>query len=235
MTMSDDARDPHQDVDPAEIEALLPWYAAGTLNRRDRRRVEAALRNDPALIRQAELVREELAETIRLNEMLGAPSPRVMDRLMTAIDAEGVGPHKRHSLRAVARWFSNVIASFSPRTLGFAASIAAIAIAAEAFALIDMIARPQAGVATAELGMQHGPFAMVRFTRQANAAEITNFLQDYQATVVDGPTPAGLYRVKIGMASRAKEELGRIVMRMRQEKIIEFAEESDETVPSAPQ
>ena len=35
-----------------------------------------------------ELVREELAETIRVNEMLGAPSARAMEKLFTAIDAE---------------------------------------------------------------------------------------------------------------------------------------------------
>src|ERR1700734_2064967 len=96
-----------QDIAPTEIEALLPWYAAGTLRRRDRQRVEAALRQDAELARQGvvrqgvvrqglarqdlahqiELVREELAETIHLNETLGAPPPHVADRLMAAIDA----------------------------------------------------------------------------------------------------------------------------------------------------
>ena len=50
---------------------------------------------------------------------------------------------------------------------------------------------------------------MVRFARQASAAEITNFLQNYQAALVDGPTPGGLYRVRIAMTSLAKEELAR--------------------------
>ena len=54
-------------------------------------------------------------------------------------------------------------------------------------------------------------FAMVRFARQASAAEITNFLQNYQATLVDGPTPGGLYRVRVAMTSLAKEELSRII------------------------
>ncbi len=35
-----------------EIEILLPWYAAGTLNRRDTARVEDALANDAELARQ---------------------------------------------------------------------------------------------------------------------------------------------------------------------------------------
>ena len=64
-----------------EIEALLPWHAAGTLNRRDADRVEQALAGDRELSRRYDLVREELAETIHLNETLGAPSARAMEKL----------------------------------------------------------------------------------------------------------------------------------------------------------
>ncbi len=63
-----------------EIEELLPWHAAGTLNRRDAQRVEAALARDPELARRFALVREELGHTIALNETLGAPSARVLER-----------------------------------------------------------------------------------------------------------------------------------------------------------
>jgi len=71
-----------------EIESLLPWHAAGTLDRRDAERVERALAEDGDLARRYELVREELAETIHLNESLGAPSARAMEKLFAAIDAE---------------------------------------------------------------------------------------------------------------------------------------------------
>jgi hypothetical protein len=71
-----------------EIESMLPWHAAGTLDRRDAERVEKALAGDSELARRYELVREELAETIRLNEMLGAPSARAMEKLFAAIDAK---------------------------------------------------------------------------------------------------------------------------------------------------
>jgi hypothetical protein len=74
---------------------------------------------------------------------------------------------------------------------------------------------------------RHGTFAMVRFARQASAAEITNFLQNYQAALVDGPTPGGLYRVRLAMTSLAKEELSRIIDKMRRERIVESAEPSE--------
>src|ERR1700722_9243489 len=116
MTQSDN-------MGPNEIEALLPWYAAGTLPQRDRQRVEEALRQDPALMRQLDLVREEFTETIHLNETLGAPSPRVADRLMAAIDAEPPASARRVS-GAAARWLTGFFPSMPPRTLAVAASFA---------------------------------------------------------------------------------------------------------------
>ena len=74
--------------EPSEIEMLLPWHAAGTLDARDARRVDEALARDPVLARQYAAIREEYAETIDLNESLGAPSARAMQKLFAAIDAE---------------------------------------------------------------------------------------------------------------------------------------------------
>ena len=76
--------------EPSEIEMLLPWHAAGTLNARDARRVEEALARDPDLANQYAVIREEYAETIHLNESLGAPSARAMQKLFAAIDGEPV-------------------------------------------------------------------------------------------------------------------------------------------------
>jgi anti-sigma-K factor RskA len=71
-----------------EIEELLPWYAAGTLSGREAERVEQALAGDRELAQRYELVRRELVETTRLNEALGAPSVRAMEKLFAAINAE---------------------------------------------------------------------------------------------------------------------------------------------------
>ena len=71
-----------------KIEELLPWHATGTLSRRDAARVEQALAGDRELARRYELVRQELAETTCLNETLGAPSARAMEKLFAAINAE---------------------------------------------------------------------------------------------------------------------------------------------------
>ena len=79
-----------------EIEELLPWYATGTLSSREAERVEQALAGDSELARRYELVRQELAETARLNETLGAPSARAVEKLFAAINAEeALAPRRR--------------------------------------------------------------------------------------------------------------------------------------------
>jgi len=152
-----------------------------------------------------------------------------MDRLMAAIDAEALAARKPGSARTVAGRIATFIASFSPRTLAVAASVATLAIALQAFLLVSMVTKPQGyqNVATNEEPHRHGTFAMVRFARQASAAEITKFLENYQATLVDGPKAGGVYRVRIAMTSLAKEEFARIVSRMQQERIVEFAGPSE--------
>lgn len=76
------------DMPPGEVEALLPWHAAGRLSAGDARRVEEALARDPQLARQYPMIQAERAETVRLHEGLGVPSSRAMQRLFAAIEAE---------------------------------------------------------------------------------------------------------------------------------------------------
>jgi hypothetical protein len=71
-----------------KIEELLPWHATGTLSRRDADRVEQALASDRELAWRYELVRQELAGTVLLNETLDAPSARAMEKLFAAINAD---------------------------------------------------------------------------------------------------------------------------------------------------
>jgi hypothetical protein len=58
------------------------------LSRHDADRVEKALAGDGELARLYDLVREELAATMYLNEALGAPSAGAEEKLFAAIDAE---------------------------------------------------------------------------------------------------------------------------------------------------
>src|SRR6201984_1412841 len=132
-------RTPEQE--PSDIEVLLPWHAAGTLNVRDARRVEEALTHDPALARTYDVIREEYAETIALNESLGAPSGRAMQKLFAAIDAE---PERREATGiGLATRISSFFSSLSPRTLAWSATLGAIVLVAQAAVIGTVLVKNQ--------------------------------------------------------------------------------------------
>jgi len=215
-----------EDQAPGEIEALLPWHAAGTLSRRDAQRVEDALAHDPDLARRYALVREELAETIHLNETLGAPSARAMEALFARIDAE---PRRRAapSLNLGAR-VSEFFASLTPRTLAWSASAAALAILLQAGLIAGVMLNKQqsgSGFQTASApatAASEGAFALIRFAPQASAADITRFLEANKLSLAGGPAPGGLYRVRVAETRLTRDELAARLKELQANKAIDF-------------
>src|SRR5262245_42271153 len=208
-----------------EIEALLPWHAAGTLRPRDANRVEQTLAGDSELARQSDLVREELVETIHLNETLRPPSARPMQRLFAAIDAVEARA-TRHR-----RWFdlrsriSEFLWSLTPRTLAWSATAVAVAILVQAAVISAVVVKEQGSPSGPGLASvpAEGSYAVVRFAPQATANDITNFLGAHKATVVEGPLAGQLYRIRLSQAKLPKEEVNKIVSQMQSEsKIVDF-------------
>src|SRR5690349_10790227 len=173
-----------------ELEALLPWHANGTLSRRDSDRIEQALAGDGELARRYDLVREELAETIHLNETLGAPSARAMEKLFAAIDAEEARSPRRQRAFDFAGRISELLSSIAPRTLAWSATGAAVAILLQAAVITSVVVKDHTpgSIDLMSTETEHqGTYAVVRFTAQATITEISNFLGAYKATVVEGP------------------------------------------------
>jgi hypothetical protein len=209
----------------SEIEDLLPWHAAGTLGRRDMQRVEAALASDRELARRYELVREELAQTIHLNETLGAPSPRAMAALFAKIDAE---PARRPALsRNLGARIGEFFAGLSPRALTWSVIAAALAIVLQAGLIAGiMLSQKSPGsyetASTPPSVAGEGAYALIRFQPQATAADIANFLETNKLSIVAGPSAGGLYRVRISATKLAKTDLARIVKALQNNKVVGF-------------
>ncbi len=217
--------------EPSEIEMLLPWHAAGTLNARDSRRVEEALARDPELARQYAVIREEYAETIDLNENLGAPSARAMQKLFAAIDAEP--PRQQRSSLNLAARFTGFFAKLSPQTLAWSASLGALALLVQAGVIGAVLMSNQpasfqtASLSTNEpitrdLGAAARPRALVRFAPDARVADITALLDKYQASIVDG-AKGGLFRLQFGDRAMTKDEVAGLMSRLQNEKIVSLA------------
>src|ERR1700719_5184136 len=148
-----------------DLEMLLPWHATGTLSRRDSDRIERALAADGELARQYALVREELAETIHLNETLGAPSARAMEKLFAAIDAEEARSPRRQRSFDLAGRFSEFLSSLTPRALAWSATAAAVAILLQAAVIAAIVVKEQGAPSGPSLASapSDGSFAVVRF------------------------------------------------------------------------
>jgi hypothetical protein len=206
-----------------EIEALLPWHAAGTLNRKDAQRVEQALAQDAGLARHYESVREELVETIRFNESLGAPSARAMQKLMAAIEADTSARTARVSFNFGA-WIADKVSQLTPRTLAWSASAAALVLMLQAGILAGVYMKDGSGRSETQLASYtneagtkaEGAFALISFAPQASAEDVRKFLETNNFAVVDGPRN-GLYKVRVAMTGLPKAELTKALQRLQAE------------------
>ena len=234
MAMSNKA---HNEA-PGEIEALLPWHAAGTLNARDTRRVDEALAKDPDLARQYAAIREEYAETILLNESLGAPSSRAMQKLFAAIDAEPA--RANYGSFNISARIAGFFARLSPRTLAAAAAVGALALLVQAgvigailmkrapatFQTASFEAAPAPGAPaptiTRSLAPEGGARAFVRFTPAAKMSDITALLEAYQGKIIDGGKD-GLFRLQFGSKPLNADQMAGLVRRLEAEKIVSMA------------
>jgi len=216
------------DREPTELEALLPFHAAGTLNLRDARRVDEALATDADLARQYAAIQDEFAETILLNESLGAPSARAMQKLFAAIDAEPAraASSSFNPLMRIAGFFS----SLSPRTLAYSAVAGAFALVLQAGVIGTVLMKDRASgnFQTASFPAQStvGTFGLLRFSPDANAGDIAKLLETYNGSIVSGPK-AGMFRVKFGDKTLSKQEADDLLKRIQGEKIINLVMSAD--------
>ena len=219
--------------EPSEVEMLLPWHAAGTLNARDARRVDEALARDPGLAKQYAAIQEEYAETIHLNESLGAPSARAMQKLFAAIDGE---PARKPSMSLnIAGFFARL----SPRTLAWSASLGALLLLLQAGVIgAVLMTKQNASFQTASLspsapspnapitralGPEAPPLrALVRFAPDARVADIMALLDNYQASIIDGAR-GGLFRLQFANRAMGRDEFAGLMRKLQNEKIVSLA------------
>ena len=209
---------------PEDVELLLPWHAAGTLSRRDAARVEQALANDNELAARYELVREELGEAIRLNENLGAPSTRAMETLFAKIDAEPVRQPK--ATLQIGAWLTALVASFSPRTLAYGATAAALAIVLQAGILAGVFVKQGTGDSPilASVGStQSASYVNIRFKPDAKVADITAFLSSNKAVIVASPSSTdGFFKVRVAEKAMSEAELSAVTKTFRDSPVVSF-------------
>ncbi len=186
------------------IEAMLPWYESGQLDTQDKARVEAYLSSHPDMASQLSLVEEERIETVQMNEARGAPSAGALDRLMASIEEHEVSNPSFASTRtAVWGWASKLLGAPVPASLQWVAAAAAVLIVVQGVSLGVLMTSgvPQGPAYETASGpgqaAAQGSFALVQFNESARAEEISGILTQMGFTIVDGPKPGGVYKIRI--------------------------------------
>lgn len=210
-----------------EIELLLPWYAAGTLEADETARVDAYLEAHPELKDHLAVVHEEMDETIGVNEALGSPSPGAIDRLMEQVAAESPAAFRTANasgglMQGILDWFADM----SPRAVAMGATLAVAVIFAQAVTLgVVMQGGSKFEVANDGTGthMVVGTAAIVGFAEGATMDEVGAFLTTFGASIIDGPKAGGLYTVRLTEEVLEAAERDTLLDRVRSDPLIRFA------------
>jgi anti-sigma factor RsiW len=186
------------------IEAMLPWYERGQLDAGDAKRVEAYLSAHPDMASQLALVEEERMEAVQLNEARGVPSSGALDSLMNSIvEHEAANPSLASTKTAIWGWASKLMGAPVPASLQWVAAAAAVLIVVQGVSLGVLMTSgvPQGlNYETASGPGQvatQGSFALVQFAEGARAEDINKILTEMGFTIVDGPKPGGVYKIRI--------------------------------------
>ena len=118
------------------------------------------------------------------------------------------------------------VAGFSPRTLAYGASVAALAIVLQAGILAGVFVKEgsvgdQVLASAPQSASTDGSYVRVSFKPDATAAAITAFLNDNKAVVVEGPQ-AGFFRVRVAEKPMSKEELAAAVKKLAANPVVSF-------------
>jgi hypothetical protein len=143
------------------------------------------------------------------------------DEVLT-VPLSGIVARKAPSPFSLGSCFARLESNFGRGTIVWLIGAAVLAIAVQTAVTAVHVARDRGSYQTAS-DANEGTLVAVRFAAQASMADVTEFLKAYQATLADGPRPGNLYRLRIGETTLPHAERTKIVNRMAQEKVVEFA------------
>jgi len=181
-----------EDSEREEIEKLLPWYVTGRLGLADARKVERYLRQHPDALPQLQWIDAERQETTRANEAMGWPPPDMSERLLAALPQTVAPASGRGRLSSFRRFFR------MPPWLGVewaAVALALVVLVQAAFLVTLLTHEPTYRLATGS--KEDGVPALIVFADDAKTADVTRFLTSFAASIVDGPKPGGVYKIKL--------------------------------------
>ena len=204
------------EFDAAYIEQLLPWYVTGKLDASERAEVEDALKRFPELRAQLDLIRAEMADTVKLNEAMAMPRADATERFMGLVqkDMQRPASTKPSPFKGLLEWLALQLAG--PPRWAVAAAVLAIVVQA---ALIGglVVERQGNGFHTAGGGetLSEGTLVLARFSDGVTLAVLTERLGAQGITIVDGPKAGALFTLRIGPDDMPVAERGKKIAALK--------------------
>jgi flagellar basal body-associated protein FliL len=206
----------------AEVEMLLPWYVTDRLDHSDKAKVDDFLARHPDMAVQLDLVRAEREQSVLGNEALGAPAAGALDRLMASLPAARPGLAQRIAGNGIWRQVTELFTAPTARGLRWAAIAAAVLIVVQAAAIATLLVRDGNGAYQTASGQAagEGVLALVVFADDARAGAIAQLLAEFEANVVDGPKPGGVYKIRLRTEDRSEAARDALLRRLAERRDI---------------
>jgi hypothetical protein len=218
-----------EEIEREEIEMLLPWYATGKLDRADVTRVETYLARHPQISAQLDLIRAEREQAVLANEALGTPSAEARDRLMASLaTARPASFTQRIAGSSLFQRLSDFFTAPTARSVQWAGLAAAALIVVQAAAITSLVVRDGGSTYETAAGRSvgggqwtaDGVSVLVAFTDDAKASAIARLLAEFDASIVDGPKPGGVYKIRLRTADRSQSAQDALVRRLAERRDI---------------
>lgn len=216
-----------------ELDLLLPWYAAGTLDADDHARVDAALKTDEALARSLALVHDDLNAAVSVAETEPVPTSaevRFLAQLDQEIDrtrrvqAEPASPASDGLLARAAAWISGTVFGGAPHNMALAAAAMVMVIAIQAGVIGTLVGTGEdvePGFVTASGEAQtpalSGSVFLVRFAVGTDMTALSAFLAEEGARLADGPLDGGFFKVRFDAEDARDDDALAAALRERPE------------------
>jgi len=139
-----------------------------------------------------------------------------------SVPLSGARPRKTSAAFDLGSRVAKLESAFGRGTIVWLIGAAVLAIIVQATVTKVQVAQQDVGFQTASTPTE-GAIVAVRFAPQASMADVTKFLDAYQASLVGGPLPGNLYRLRIGDTALPPAELAEIASRMTKETVVVFA------------
>lgn len=205
---------------------MLPWIVTGRIAASDKQRFERHL-SECADCRAELEQQRELCEKIRGDEAVMLAPQASLQKLMARIDSNVPEPLEPSNTTPVSLPKLPLKTRTVSRWLAFAAALQTIAIAA----LLGLVWQqreaemnaPRFTTLSAPAAQPSGALLRVVFSAQMTNAELQQLMRSVDATVVAGPTEAGVYTLRLTRGSSA-QDIGAALTQVRADPNVVFAE-----------